>query len=363
MSNDRSKGQPADDRTLLDPLNADELEALREARARLQANQGPKSSAAVISTTPKKTEDDGDGPTKAMMPLPSFGSSGVTLDSLGPPSSQAPKLVADPKPLPQGGLRIPVNPGSAQAASSGGPATPSSMPTQNQPAPHGGPGGPPQGFGENTLMWMTPAKLPEQQVIPERGAAAAGGATLSHIEQPKKKTAVLVGAIMSAAVLLLLAYIFVPKGEPSVVELVTNPPKAAVRIDGKATPVTTPMKATLAPGEHEIEVSLADHEPQTFKLVVQSGAKPSRRDIDLKPISKPGFKTVSIAVQPVSANITWNGTVNVSKKSAMIANVDPKAPNKLVIEAGGYQKIEQDIPPGSLKESYTFVLQKEPEQK
>jgi hypothetical protein len=60
MSNDQGKGgSPTDDRTILDPLNAEELKALREARERFQKN-------AKSAIGPDAGEDLGDAPTRSV---------------------------------------------------------------------------------------------------------------------------------------------------------------------------------------------------------------------------------------------------------------------------------------------------------
>lgn len=354
MSNDQGKGgnaPPTDDRTILDPLNADELRALREARERFQRN-----APGGRGIGPDAGEDIGDAPTRAMSALPTFDSPpGVTLDSLsGPP----PKIIADPKPLTPQSARI-TSPQVPQANYS---------PPQGHPqhgAPQQGQQGQPgqgPGFGENTLMWMAPVKPaePEPQIIPERGQAAAAGMipTAVPVETKGRKMLTYGIAAVSAAVLVLAGiFIFSGGGRAGVIELVTTPPKATVTIDGKTTDVTTPMKATLQPGSHTIEISLDGFRKEEFTVDVKDGQKPSRRTIDLHPISKPGLSTITIEVQPVNANITVDGTVYASKKTVKIPNVDPAQPHKIVIEAGGYAKIENDIGKGQLKESYNFILQ------
>ena len=74
MSDQEGKGKqpPADDRTLLDPLGADELKALREAREKLKGSGGnqPQGSAAILTQkigpdAQGKDEDIGDAPTRA----------------------------------------------------------------------------------------------------------------------------------------------------------------------------------------------------------------------------------------------------------------------------------------------------------
>jgi hypothetical protein len=96
MSNDQGKGgSPTDDRTILDPLNAEELKALREARERFQKN-------AKSAIGPDAGEDLGDAPTRSVGALPAFDKPGPALSSLGGNA----KLMPDPKPLTPQGARI-----------------------------------------------------------------------------------------------------------------------------------------------------------------------------------------------------------------------------------------------------------------
>ena len=69
--------------------------------------------------------------------------------------------------------------------------------------------------------------------------------------------------------------------------------------------------------------------------------------------------TVSIVVEPLAARITFDKDIHMSKKSLKLGNVDPKVPHRIVVEAGGYVKIEQDIAASELKASYTFTLQRD----
>jgi hypothetical protein len=350
MSNDQGKGgtPPAtDDRTILDPLNADELRALREARERFQKQAAPASHA----VGPDQGDDIGDAPTRAMPAIPSFDKTpGVSLNNLS-----TPKIIADAKPMAPGSARIP-----SQQIPPANYAPPA-------PQPHGQQGQPPQagqpGFGENTLMWMAPVKAPaeaEPQIIPERGQAAAAGMTPTAIPQDTKGRRAMtyaIGAVALVVVALAGFFIFSGGGRPGVVELVTVPPKAMVTIDGKSTEVMTPMKASLQPGRHNIEIELDGFRKESFTVDVTDGQQPTRRNIDLHPISKPGLTTVTIEVSPVAANITIDGTTYAAKKTLKIANVDPNAAHKIVVEAGGYAKFENEIPAGQLKESYNFILQ------
>lgn len=353
MSNEQGKGNapPGDDRTILDPLNADELRALREARERFQRNA---QKGAVVG--PDSGEDIGDAPTRSMQALPSFeNTGGVSLNSL--PGS--PKIIPDPKPLTPASARI-AAPTSSSAPGVHGPAhaAPPSHANAPQPMSQPQPGQP--GFGENTLMWMAPVKVEEPMVIPERGHAAAQGMIPTAVPADTKGRKMVnygIGAVGVLVLVALVLFLFSGGSKPGVIELVTTPAKATVKIDGKVTEVTTPMKASLQPGEHTIEVTLDGYRPESFTVDVKDGQKPSRRTIDLSPISKAGLLTVSVEVQPVSANITFDGTTYSAKKTVKLANIDPKQGHKLAIEAGGYAKIEMDIAAGQVKESYSFILQ------
>ncbi len=344
MSNDQGKGgSSTDDRTILDPLNAEELKALREARERFQKN-----ARGGGGIGPDTGEDLGDAPTRSVNSLPTFDKPGPALSSLGGSS----KIMPDPKPLTPQGARI------AAPAVQGAP--PPSGGVVQIPGAQPGPGAPPQGFGENTLMWMAPVKVEQAQIIPERGAAAASG-MIPTIVPPETKSRKLmrygIAAVMGVVVALGAAWFFFGSGKPGSIELTTNPPKAEVWIDGKAQSVATPMKATLRPGTHTIQFKLPNYQEETFTVEVEEAAKLPLKHIELTPISNPGMMTVAVEVQPVAANITINGETFNSKKVVKVANLDPNKPNKFVIEAGGYAKIENEVPAGSLKGSYNFILQ------
>lgn len=349
MSNNQGKGggEPVDDRTLLDPLNADELKALREARQRLHGG-ATGTPAGVSPVGPDAGEDIGDAPTRAMMAIPAFDAKGGSA-----------KLMPDPKPLTPG-AKVPTGVGLSGKVPAGQAST-----GQGGSAPPGGQQGQPQpgqpGFGENTLMWMSPVKAPEAKVIPERGAAAAAGMIPTEIPKQTTSRRVATGVlgVLAAAVFVLLAVVFLsPKGDPVPIELVTNPPKAVVKIDGTETSVQTPMKASLPPGPHSIEVSLEGYRTETLQIMIKEGDKPERKNIEMYPLSKPGLKTVSVSVQPVSANITIDGEVYPSRKLLRIANVDPKKPHKIEIEAGGYEKVGAEISANTLKEDYNYILKR-----
>lgn len=338
MTNDQGKGgSSTDDRTILDPLNAEELKALREARERFQKN------ARGGGIGPDTGEDLGDAPTRSVGALPSFDKPGPSLSSLGGSS----KIMPDPKPLTPQGARIAAPP-------------PSGGVVQVPGAPPG-PGAPPQGFGENTLMWMAPVKVEQAQVIPERGAAAASG-MIPTILPPETKSRKLmryaIAGVMGVVVALGASWILIGSKKPGTIEFTTNPPKAQVWIDGKLQPdVTTPMKATLAPDTHSIQFKLAGYQDESFTIDVAEGAKLPIKHIELTPISNPGMMTVTVEVGPVAANIKVNGDTFTGKKIVKVANLDPQKTNTFVIESGGYATITNEVPAGALKGSYNFILQ------
>jgi hypothetical protein len=333
----QGKGQ-SDDRTILDPLNADELKALREARERLQNRGGAKPPVSAGGPGVHSEDDEGTAPTRAM---PAVGLEGGGA-----------KIIADPKPMTPQGARI-------QSPVQGQPG--GVAPKPGQPGAQAQPGQP--GFGEHTLMWMAPVKLPEEpKVIPERGAAAAAGMTPTAVPQETKGRKAMtfgIAAVLAIVVVVLGIQLFGGSGPSSVVEIVTTPPKATVKIDGKTTEIPTPMKAMLKPGQHTVEISLPKYKTETITVVVEPGKEADRRQIDLEPISDPGMVTVSINVQPVAANIGLDAQMFTAKKTVKLANIDPKKAHKLIVEAGGYTKIEQEITAGALKDSYNFVLQAE----
>lgn len=364
MSNDQGKGggQPVDDRTLLDPLDADELKALRDARKRLGGGR-----VSPVGPDAKASDEIGDAPTRAMMAIPSF-------DSASPPKNDKPNFMAEPKPMQSGAVSTHAEPATILAGTVGAGTAPKpttgqggSPPPGQQQAKAGASKGADsraqsnQGFGENTLMWMQPVKAPEADVIPERGAAAAAG--MIPTSAPAQTTGRLVMSYVLAGAFVLVA-IFVgivflaPKPHPSVVELVTNPNKASVLIDGKETSVQTPMKATLPPGMHKIEVRLAGYKTEIFDLMIVEGAKPTRRQVELYPISKPGLMTLSIEVDPVAGNISLDGKMYPGRKVLRVKDINPKTAHTLEIEVGGYKKVTKDIAPGQLKDTYQIKLER-----
>jgi hypothetical protein len=342
MSNQGQGGgrnPPPDDRTLLDPLSNDELKALREARQRMQQKKGGANHQIVIG--PDSGEDIGDAPTRAMPALPSFDAGGVSLDKISTNANQP-----LPDPAERGGGARPNEPMSVHGTHPMG-RPPGQLPTK------------PAGFGENTLLWMQPPKPPPAVTV-----GTAAGEILPPIDKKahavrKVKTYGALGVM--AVVIGALLFVTTQSREKGVLELHTTPPKAHVAINGRSSNEVTPMKLTLPEGSYEIEVSLEGFEPHKFSTEIVGGEKvePIRKDIDLQPISKEGLYTVSITISPIAANIVLDETVHAGKRSLKVPNVDPNKPHRILVEAGGYVKIEQDIAVGQLKTDYNFVLQKE----
>ena len=363
MSDQQGNGKqpPADDRTLLDPLGADELKALREAREKLRGNADsntPKSAAVLsqqIGPDAASTEDDiGDAPTRAAMKIPSFDGAG------GPPG-----FMAAPKPMSAENARVTTSTDESAATVLSG-QTPSEEDRakaqaelnalqQNRPSTSAG------GFGDNTLMWMSPVKPKAQEIIPERGAAAAAG--MIPTEVPKdtagRRAATYLVGVVAVLALCAIGYVFFgTKAAKSPVEFVTNPGGATVSINGKAMAVPTPMRAEMLVGVSEIEIKLDGYKTEKFSLDVKNGADVVRKTFELAPLSKPGLKTVSVEVSPVSANVTLDQMEYPSRKIVRIANVDPNKPHKVTIVAGGYETMTKEIPAGQLQELYKFELKK-----
>jgi hypothetical protein len=341
---------PPDDRTLLDPLNADELRALREARQKMQAAKSGGGGGHQVVIGPDAGEDIGDAPTRAMPALPQFENAGASLDKIGTgPNPAVNRQTVPSGPNPTGGRGAMPSQAMSQA-----PTQPAGQP---QPPPAGGPTAGPTGFGENTLLWMAPPKPP-----PAAAASTVGGMT-GEMRAVKRSPKSLAKPVAAIAVLVMilggLAWAVLGKKERAVIDLHTNPPKAQVKINGTATKNMTPMKLNLQEGTYEVEINLEGYKPHIFTVNIEPGAAPSRRDIDLEPISQAGMMTVAIAVQPVAANITVDGQLYPAKRSVNIANIDPNQAHKITIEAGGYVKIEQDVPAGQLKKNYNFILQQD----
>jgi len=346
MSDGQGHGgnKPTDDRTLLDPLSNDELKALREARQRMQAKKEGAAVAHQIVIGPDTGEDIGDAPTRAMPALPSF-EGNVSIDQIG---------TNPPQPSPSGARNVGQPPTEPMSVHGQGPA---SVPPQPGTPPAGVPQPGQPGFGENTLLWMQPPKPPP-------GVAIGGAATpdvmpkTSKKEQMKFRLKAILAAVVFLGVGLAVFFSAMQPKLRGVLELHTNPARAEVLINGKASQEVTPVKLTLPVGQHTIEVRLEGYEGETFVASIEDEKTNTRKNLDLNPISKPGLLTVSIDVQPVSANIVFDDKSNTGR-AFKLANIDPKAPHKIRIEAGGYVKVSQDIAAGELKAGYSFVLQRD----
>jgi hypothetical protein len=364
MTDQQGKGNPppADDRTLLDPLGADELKALREAREKLKgaSSDKPQGRAAILSQqigpdVSNVEEDIGDAPTRAIMPIPSFESGGAP-----------PGFMAAPKPMSAQDARVATSVSDEAAATVLSAPAASDSDQQKakaeldalqatRPSTTGG------GFGDNTLMWMAPAKPKVADVIPERGAAAAAG--MIRTEVPKdtagRRVATSLVGVVFVFVLIGIGWVFFgKKPQKSAVEFVTNPNGAKVSIDGKIADVPTPMRAEIIVGVRKIEVMMPGYKTEVFQLNVVEGADAIRKTIEMSPLSKAGLMTVSVEVSPVSSNVTLDETEYPSRRTVRVANIDPKKPHKLTIVAGGFETITTEIPAGQLKELYRFDLKK-----
>jgi hypothetical protein len=358
MTNQGGRQPPPDDRTLLDPLNADELKALREARQKMQAAKAGSAVAHQIVIGPDAGDDIGDAPTRAMPALPQFENPGGSLEKI--PTGE---VQTRPKPQPGPAAGRPNAASSGPQNANARPQQPMSM-APTQPGGPGQPGQPtagPTGFGENTLLWMAPPKPPTPLASPTGVVSAA---EIQKAKQAQKKRTVKSIAVIVVAVLIVGALFMAVRPQERIqVDLHTNPPKAAVKINGTPTKNMTPMKLNLVPGSYEIEVTLDGYKSNVFTLNIESGAAAMKKDLELEPISKAGLMTVSIAVQPVASMITVDGVAYPGKRTVNVANMDPNAPHKISIEAGGYLKIDQDVPASQLKKSYNFFLQQDEKQK
>ena len=341
MSDSQGRGKETDDRTILDPLSTDELRALREARQRMQAKKDRGSAVAhQIVIGPDTGEDIGEAPTRAMPALPSFDKQ-VTLDQIGSGRDGAiPILRSDES-------RGPMSPEDEDGTSI------------TRPPPAGSPGGASEGFGENTLLWMQPPR-------PTSGIGGSGGVATPDVlprpslqEDLKSRLKAIAAGVGFAAVAIAVVWVAWSPKERGILELHTNPPKATVTINGQRSTEVTPVKLTLPEGEHHIALALRGHEPYAFTAQIEQGDTAVRRDVDLAPISRPGLMTVSVEVQPVAANISLDGDVYAARRSLKLANLDPRRAHKIIVEAGGYVKIEQNVEPGRLKPVYRFVLEKD----
>lgn len=371
---------PADDRTLLDPLSTDELKALRQARQRLQQQQrGSDARPRQMVVGPEGDASLAHAPTRSMPALPKFDDS-VSLDQIrSSPRSEVIGTARDPASMPpvegpgdlgpepmsvfSGTVRGSANIGDEPTITPGTPP-PAYRPPQAGPpgpGPSGGPGPGPNpagatGFGENTLMWMQP---PRGAGPGRPGSAGASSDALSPVSVKvsfleRLKTAAVVGGVLALMGAIGAATLY--GGESGVIELHTDPVGAKVQIDGQEQTERTPVKLTMNEGEHSIRLSLEGYETKHLSVVVDP-EKPSRERIVLEPTSRAGMLTVTIEVQPVAATIKVNGTEYPSKRALKVPNLDPSQPHTVVVEAAGYKRIEQTVPAGKLKSSYTFALQ------
>jgi hypothetical protein len=332
-----------DDRTLLDPLSDDELRALREARQKSQQKKGG-AVAHQIVIGPDTGEGIGDAPTRAMPSLPAFDGR-VSLEQLGTgsfPQQRVSGAVEDPAAR----AKAPVGPSVSRAASG--------------PAAGAGPVAGPTGFGENTLLWMAPPK-PQSDAQIVGGAAAIADvlpkATPKEIAQRRLRAA---GMVLGPLLIVgALVWATIGGGATGAIELHTNPAKAQVKINGSVQAQLTPVRLSNLSDGDRIEVVLDGHQPFAFDFVARTDGseEAERKDIELDPISQPGKLTVSIEVQPVSANITVDGVTRSATRILKIPNLDPAQPHRITVEAGGYVKVDQEIPAGALKPTYTFSLQ------
>lgn len=384
MSNrdDNGRRPPPDDRTLLDPLSNDELEALRQARQRLQAQrksagregQGQGHGPAQGQGRPQMVvgpddEQLGHAPTRAMPALPSFEGK-VSLDQIrreSDPQVSSPSSRSAP---PRGAA--PSEPMSVYSGTVGPVADPAETgdeptlaPGYRTPLPGGGVPSPagehptagPTGFGESTLMWMQPPKA----------GPTSGPATVDVLAEtappPVSATQRLKGVLAFLAAVILVGGIGLATlygGDSGVIELLTEPPGALVSIDGQLQSERTPVKLTMSEGAHTLELSLEGYAPKTVEVIVDP-ERPKRENVALDPMSAAGLMTVGVAVQPVSARIAVDGRIFEGKRSIKVANLDPSRAHTIVVEAPGYKRIEKRVAEGELKESYNFVLQTDPD--
>lgn len=376
MSNRDDQGgrSPPDDRTLLDPLSSDELEALRQARQRLAAQKlankeggggdppaGEGRRQVVLG--PAADESMGHAPTRAMPALPSFDGK-VSLDQIQSGRGASPEMRVS------GQARDPAS--TVQADPESGPPESASVFTGTVPgaddeptlAPQAHPEAPPgprprgkagaTGFGENTLMWMAPPRASPQAPATSDVLPRATPAEPLLVRLRKFG----LGGMVVLVVLGLAGVAFMG-GESGVIKLHTDPEGATVRIDGKLQAQRTPVKLTMNEGAHTIVLELDGYEPRTLELT----ADPEREqteEVALVPRSEAGMVTLSVNVQPVAATIVVDGQTFEGKRSVKIANLDPSQAHTLEVSAPGYKKIEKKITPANLKASYTFVLQTDP---
>jgi hypothetical protein len=358
MTDQKGKQAPADDRTLLDPLDADELKALREAREKLKG--GARGGAAIlnqqIGPDAVVDEDDiGDAPTRAIMKIPSF-------DEIQSP----PGFMAQPKPMNAGNARVPTSASSTDESAATLLSAPSPSDVDKKKAQDelaklqgGRPSTGPGGFGDNTLMWMAPIKPKAAEIIPERGAAAAAGMIPTEVPKDtagRKAATALISVLMLGVVVAIYVVFFGAKVDKSAIEFVTNPAGAIVSIDGKPAGVPTPMRAEIRVGLRKIEINMKGFKTESYDLMVVKETQAKRENFDLYPLSQAGLTTVSIEVSPVAANVTLDETEYPSRKTVRIPDIDPKKPHKLTVISGGFDVVTTEIPAGQLKALYKIEL-------
>ena len=324
MSNRDDQGggsPPGDDRTLLDPLSNEELEALRKARQRVRGRRGEEARQVVLG--PEDDPNVGEAPTRATPALPSF-EGRVSLDQIGS-DPEAPTIqpheglggagqsvysatigpgAEDPTLMP-GRAGVPMARGTVPSAGGGegGHGTPGPLPSPgpglgvgggprtpaagSAPAgPTGGPAAGRTGFGENTLMWMQP---------PAGGAAPRAASDILPAPSPRAvlghriRTYGLLGVLLAVTVAVVVSLTLA--GDNGVIELRTTPSGAAVAIDGKLQSSRTPVQVTMAEGPHVIELSLDGYAPRTLDVVVDPD-EPTVKSVDLEPVSAPRLMTV-----------------------------------------------------------------------
>lgn len=371
--NDGGKRQPpSDDRTLLDPLSNEELKALREARQRMQAKRKEEGAGSAIKHQivigPSASEEDGDAPTRAMPALPSFDGQ-VTLDklNLGPkPEAKAPETEPQPEaeapaaspPRKAPPRKVSSRPVSERRRTPDASTQPGGDPRAEVDSPVGAPSGKagPTGFGENTMMWMQPAKAPSGAV------PTAPTNTTLPVPTPKQQGMAWAQRLGIFALLLgmagIVAFVFWPRPQGTL-ELYTTPPGASLYIDGSARDEPTPVKLTLGAGRHALRLEKEGYESATVTVEVAADES-ARKDVDLVPLSQPGLRTVGIQVEPVKANVTFDDTKHANVRSLQLPNIDPNREHVIRVEASGFLKTEQRIPAGQLQKAYSFTL--EPDQ-
>lgn len=361
---DQGSQPPADDRTLLDPLSSEELEALRRARQRLRDQGGrgePTSQPMVVG--PDDDPTLGDAPTRATPALPKF-EGRVSLDQIRSSGSH-PAAVRDPA-EPGAAPSQPMSVYGSHADAGGDEptlmpgSTPGLVADTRATVPGRGPrpGGPtsspqagPTGFGENTLMWMQPPKaIPAPTMTDVAPPPASLGKRLRSIG--------MVGILLAVVVAVIATTML--GNETGTIELRTDPAGATVVIDGTEQTKRTPVQVTMGIGPHAIQLSKDGYLPLQLEVNVDA-EKVNTQSLTLEPRSAAGLSTVTVQVQPIAARIKVDEKVEESTRTMMVANLDPKAEHVIEVSAPQYKPITRRIAPGELKKTYTFVLEADPE--